>query len=269
MENISTDIPLLNVSVPVNIDKWDTEAFAPLVAVVPSNYDEKTTKKIKAYDQNGDIHWLDSKKEPDFQVVVVGINERTEINTEGNIELKKAFKVPSVKKGFTSVNIMSAPPIDEGGGGGGGGGTPPPPICRINGQYEYLHAIKFPGNSLQQYYEDWVLGAPELRVTIFKPTNNFTTLGQFYEGRYEPAKRDDVNDKWHIPFNGQWALFNWFNADYGNIVIYKWVEEDSGNIITIDVKGTIAGVELKGTLNIKNNDDVCQLSLWIKEIVVV
>ena len=40
--------PDLQISVPVNIENWDTE-YVPEVAVIPSNYDEKTTNTITAY----------------------------------------------------------------------------------------------------------------------------------------------------------------------------------------------------------------------------
>lgn len=253
LENITSSLPLLNISIPVNIEKWDTESFTPLVAIVPADYDEKTSSKIKAYDKYGKIHWLDAKKKPDFPVIAVGINERTKLSANGGITLKKECKPlfnPEVNIGTLKANKLLIAPIDEGGGGGGGS----PSLCRIDGQREYIDGIIFPDNYLQTMYEDWILGAPELKLSIFKPINNFTELGEFYTTNYEPANRSDVNNKWQY-FNGSWPLFNWYNADYGNIVIYKWIEEDSGSIITIDIKGTISGVELKGTLNIRNNDD--------------
>ncbi len=62
--DIASSVPLLNVAVPVNIENWDTKEFTPLVAVIYSSYDEEKTELVKAYDQNGKVHWLDAKKEP-------------------------------------------------------------------------------------------------------------------------------------------------------------------------------------------------------------
>jgi hypothetical protein len=102
---------------------------------------------------------------------------------------------------------------------------------------------------------NWILGAPEIRITIFKPTNNFTALGEFYALSYEPRKRADINNNWDH-FYGAYPMYMWFTADYGNIVIYKMIEEDGGQIAKITVKGSILGVELSGELNIKNDDDI-------------
>ncbi len=123
----------------------------------------------------------------------------------------------------------------------------------LDGQFEYLDGMIFPGSSLQ-HYEDWLLGAPELKVTILKPINNFTTLGEFYSHYYEPAHRSFVNNSWGR-FYGQWPLFPWVNLNYGSTVIYQWVEEDSGSLIKLDVNATISGVGLKGIIDIHNNDD--------------
>jgi hypothetical protein len=255
---IASSLPLLNISVPANIERWDTENFIPLVAVIASDYDEKTPKLIKAFDSNGKIQWLDPKKMPNFPVIAIGLNERAVINSSGKAELKTAAKSPIDMKNFSPDRQMVLPPPGDD-GGGGGGGTTPPCTARVDGQREYMDAIIFPGDYLQQVYEDWILGAPELRLSIFKPTNNFTTLGVFYQGFYEPTNRADVNNDWDH-FYGEWPLFSWYNAEYGNIVIYKWVEEDGGTFVTIPISHeftTPAGkTTLSGTLTIRNDDDL-------------
>lgn len=254
IEAISEGMPLLNISVPVNIDKWDAEAFTPLVAVVPNDYDDKSATKVKAYDADGKIHWLDANSAPDFPVVVVGENERTEIKN-GEVVLKYKLATTSSNKIPAIAAEMIIDPGD-GGGGGGGGST----CYRTDGQWEYMNGIIFPGNYLQSHYEDWILGAPEIRISIFKPVENFTKLGLFLSHFYEPEKRADVNDKWKY-FYGSWPLYMWYTADYGNIVIYKMVEEDGGQIVEITVSGQVeipaTGIKttLSAKLNIKNNDD--------------
>ncbi|MEO6729508.1 MAG: DUF3103 family protein, partial [Candidatus Dojkabacteria bacterium] len=79
VEELASTMPLLNISVPMNIEKWDTDNYTPMVAVVPADYDDKTAKLVKAYDGDGNIHYLDATKSPDVPVVVVGLNERTRI----------------------------------------------------------------------------------------------------------------------------------------------------------------------------------------------
>ena len=251
---ISEGMPLLNISVPVNIDKWDAETFTPLVAIVPDDYDDKTATKIKAYDADGKIHWLDANTAPNFPVVVVGENERTEIKN-GEVVLKYKLGTTSSKKRISKINTLMIAPGD-GGGGGGGSST----CYRTDGQWEYMNALIFPDNYLQSRYEDWILGAPEIRITIFKPSENFTQLGIFSSTFYEPSRRADVNNDWDH-FYGSWPLYMWYTADYGNIVIYKMVEEDGGQIVEITVSGEVeipaTGIKttLSAKLNIKNNDD--------------
>ena len=76
LNRIAEEIPLLNIAIPVNIEKWDVANFKPLVAVRGVDFDDATTKKIRAYDSDGNIHVLDATIPPDFPVIVVGLNER-------------------------------------------------------------------------------------------------------------------------------------------------------------------------------------------------
>ncbi len=76
LNKIADEVPLLNIAIPVNIEKWDVANFKPLVAVRGVNFDDATTKKIRAYDSDGNVHVLDATIPPDFPVIVVGLNER-------------------------------------------------------------------------------------------------------------------------------------------------------------------------------------------------
>ncbi|MGC9092484.1 MAG: DUF3103 family protein [Bacteroidota bacterium] len=96
-------VPKFQIAVPVHFEHWDARSYVPLVTYVPAGVDEKDLVKLKAYDFDGRVYWLDAKKAPDAPVVVLGINERTD--ESGNV---KAYTLP---------------PDDGGGGGGGGGGT--------------------------------------------------------------------------------------------------------------------------------------------------
>ncbi len=95
-------IPRFHIAVPVNYSKWDPHSYTPLVAYVPFGIDDQQIEKLKAFDSEGNLYWLNGKRAPETPVVVLGINERTDNN--GNL------------------TIMLAP-VEDGGGGGGGGGT--------------------------------------------------------------------------------------------------------------------------------------------------
>lgn len=270
VEELASTMPLLNISVPMNIEKWDTDNYTPMVAVVPADYDDKTAKLVKAYDGDGNIHYLDATKSPDVPVVVVGLNERTRIKDKKLVVLsyppivrqKQFVKMENRRNVAISYNDGEAgdDPGSEGDPGGTGNSC-----SRYNGNWEYMYGLTFPGTSLQDTYEDWVLGAPEIRIMIFKPTENFTKLGKFLDNAYEPQKRRDVNGRWEY-YNWDWPLFMWYNGtgttDFGNVVLYQMIEEDSGQILELTVSGDIPipftsdSVHLSAKVNIKNDDDI-------------
>ena len=100
---LAARIPKFHI-IAVNYEIWDAGTYVPMVGYAPVNTDEILVERVKAFDENGNLLWLDNKKLPDFPVLGVGINERTD--DAGN------------------VNVMKLP-SDEGGGGGGGGGSYP------------------------------------------------------------------------------------------------------------------------------------------------
>jgi hypothetical protein len=73
-------IPNLQVSVPVHCDEWDTKNYVPLVAFLPSDYDERTTDSVVAFDSYGKKHLLSTAEEPAKPVLVVSISERVDQN---------------------------------------------------------------------------------------------------------------------------------------------------------------------------------------------
>jgi len=73
------NVPLLQISLPVNFEKWDGEKPI-LVAYTPLTIDDMEWEDISAYDSEGNEHVLDAKTPPDFPVMVVGINERCDKN---------------------------------------------------------------------------------------------------------------------------------------------------------------------------------------------
>ena len=78
--DIIEKVPLLQVSLPVNFEMWDGESTI-LVAYTPLSIDDMDWKDIYAYDSDMKEYILDAKTEPDFPVMVVGINERVNPDT--------------------------------------------------------------------------------------------------------------------------------------------------------------------------------------------
>ncbi|MDI9873081.1 DUF3103 family protein [Flectobacillus rivi] len=229
--------PLLNISVPRNISKWDTDTFEPLVAIDPLVADESTLKLIKAYDKNGKIHWLDAQKAPDFPVVVVGLNERT-ILEGGKVVLKSS----------SGKNIKSfSDEFDPGTEGTGCSGCPTYTFSAtpVDNKWFFLTGMSSPDIS---YYESWVKGAPEITMIAYAPTsaNNFTSLVDIRTlNEMQDGSREDITDNnwWTTPH----SIVQWNSSYYGkNIMIYMYEVDSAIPNITLSISGAFK-VKLFGT----------------------
>ena len=265
-------VPYLNLSVPVNIEKWNTADYTPLVTYVPAGFNEKTnTKPFKAYDKDGQVHWLDAKHAPDVPVVVVGPSERvTDANSAARWaslqnkpyqpEALQAKPKPSGSGvGSHFVQPIETTPEDGGGGGGGGGYTPPSDgttygNCRNDNQTEYLRSLWMEDVS---EYEAWTLGAPEIVLQILVPAGMSTTSGggTLYQSMYSMS-RGAIEDTWYCDLD----LYYWSLSSYGDAAQYVWLEQDGGDIATVELNlgYTKNGVSAstKVTYQIKNDDDM-------------
>lgn len=74
IEKLVKKYPLIQISVPVNINVWNSN-YNPIVASVPSSYNEGDPY-VTGY-QDGNSIQVDAINEPDHPVVVIGNNERT------------------------------------------------------------------------------------------------------------------------------------------------------------------------------------------------
>lgn len=70
-------VPLLQVSAPIHFDKWNVDVPL-LVAYNPITKDDVKWKEVLAFDGSGKKYKLDAQSEPDYPVVVIGINERVD-----------------------------------------------------------------------------------------------------------------------------------------------------------------------------------------------
>ncbi|WP_375416364.1 DUF3103 family protein [uncultured Hymenobacter sp.] len=240
------DVPNLNISVPINIDKWDVASYSPLVVFIPAGYNDRVKKqRLKAYDKDGKLHWLDADNAPDFPIIVVGPSERVTVDARGNLQ--------NPKQGSPSDILLPSDP--DGGGGGGGGWTPPVSYVRVDKRTEYLKSLWLEDVS---EYETYILGKPEIRLQIMAPTGGAggtSILDVMYT-----MTRSEIESTWRT----NTALFLWDKAVYSNAVGYAWYEQDGGTIA--DVKLSI-GFELLGvkatrevTFKIANDDDRISVS---------
>lgn len=130
INGLATRIPKFHI-IAVNYEIWDAGTYVPMVGFAPVNTDEILVERVKAFDANGSLFWLDNNKLPDFPVLGVGINERTD--DAGN------------------VRVMQLP-IDDGGGGGG--------------SYAWDQIILGQFNCKDNYWDGLFGGAPEFYVAL-------------------------------------------------------------------------------------------------------
>jgi Protein of unknown function (DUF3103) len=239
ISSLVAQMPLLNISVPVNIEKWNTGSFEPLVVVQSNIKDESKLKLIKAYDKDGKVHWLDAQKAPDFPVIVVGFNERNTIEN-GKAVLRTDLMFSKKPSG---AKLLSD---DSGGGGGSSTCTAP-----------YFSGVVLKGYNSGNLgaIESWFNGGPEIRMTCAyanQSGNSVNIFGQT-QGNLHNPDRSWVNNTW---WDLNDYLFNW-QQSYGDMVTFVLWEEDYGTFINlpVTVKGKFLGSEISSTFTINLSDD--------------
>ncbi len=145
LEMIET-VPLLQISLPVNFDDWDGESTI-LVAYTPLTTDDMEWEEITAYDADLKEYILDANTEPDYPVIVVGINERSDPDTHLPYHTSKNYN--AIGK---SADILSDDP-------------PLPPT---------EHKIQVCDFCLYDDHEPWISGSPEIYVKARYPWDDGT-----------------------------------------------------------------------------------------------
>jgi hypothetical protein len=97
LNNFEYSFKNLQIAMPIHCNDWDIDNFEPLVAFIDSDFSEERGF-INAYDGKGNKIQINSKIEPDYPVIVVGLSERTD--SEGNMDSTKRIK---------NATIMSIP----------------------------------------------------------------------------------------------------------------------------------------------------------------
>ncbi len=250
LESISVNYPLLQVAVPSlshsDAESWDTELHIPLVAFVPSNYEE--THKIPAYDAKGNKYLLSSLEEPEQLVIVVSENERTMIfdkKTAMNDDLYAiiqqcdAIRTPYFSNRnaefYLRADVFNRMEIcgGSGGPGGGGSGTGTCDRDRKSGK-DRLNQMIF--NSMNDFnsVNEWFDGGVDLEVTVFFGQANgaVTKVTKAFYGKDKKFKNCglfDCDPKWFDLNDAE--IVTWDKDTYGDAMLYSWIEKDSGDEI--------------------------------------
>jgi len=78
IEELSAKYPLLEVSVPVHADEWESD-YIPVVTFIPSEYEDGVTQSVTGYNPNGSITIVDAISPPKLPLVVVKENEKLKL----------------------------------------------------------------------------------------------------------------------------------------------------------------------------------------------
>ena len=205
LQKLVDKIPNYEVSVPVNAEEWDEENYQPLIAFIPSDFNEKIHKKIKAFDNTGKTVWLNTELDPELPVILIRPKE--------DIDLSKY--VPD-----NGINLKSS---------------------RINGANEFIKQI---GTDNISAVESWITGPRcEIKViTIASKTKSIISTDYFNPKRREIKNRyKTVNHKvdiWNTDIYGQYWTMQWFEEDGGNTTTV-YVNYKMENGLTASISYTI------------------------------
>lgn len=170
VDAVAQSIPRLHIAMPVHLDVWDATSEVPLVAYVPPGIDDQEFEQIKAFDADGQVHWLDAEIPPDHPVIVVATNERTD--DEGNLlggflTLDEANTfTPDHNEGpgcLEPQGLNDSEAVTESCGGGGNPDNDPylrlPP--RQDGQEELIYKV-----NVKDDKEKWALEPEEIYIAL-------------------------------------------------------------------------------------------------------
>jgi len=105
--NFLEKYPKLQIAIPVNAEKWDGSSNL-WILYLPSNYKEFSTKEVPAISPEGKSTMFNIEKQPDFPVIVIGQNERS--NENGDLKFCYDLLHEKVK-----LNPLSLHSKDDGG----------------------------------------------------------------------------------------------------------------------------------------------------------
>ena len=278
--------PLMQVALPElaagDAESWDMEQEVPLVAFVPSDYDESNENAtITAYDFEGNQYELSGREEPDRLVIVISDNESLIAfeNPESDPNERSSEDYPSsyaacllnlppyytngrysyyFKKDIyeycdTSPSSPSNFPSSPGSRSGSRPSSTPACDRERNNSRDRLLKARFTSKSAIRNVEDWVFGRPEMYVLITTAQNphGSPVFGsqRKWIGKENWYHRKGLFRKLVIDTKSiNIPIFTWDDDVYGDRMVYTWMEEDK-TVFKINFD-----VEVKSTFNALNTN---------------
>lgn len=189
------------------LDEWDPETYTPLVAVVPVGVEDTELEEVVAFDVSGQRHWIDADTYPEFPVIVVALNERTD--EAGNLRQEYATPVA----GFIPPAPCDWEAGDEcdDGGSGGGGGTGGGTSSRAAPHTETLEWVRVINDR-----EPFLIEPAEINYKVVCSISPLT----IYSREIGDPEPEDMVRYLNI------FQFSWTPGMHGAFCTYEWWEDD-------------------------------------------
>lgn len=215
LRQVAQESDHLNLSVPVQLNKWNPSSNKLLVAAAPVI---DGAESVKAFDSEGNIYYLDGKKDPDQPVLVVGHNDRIDIQA----------KQQALQKG---ARVSSDPGMQVNGYS----------RSRTSGATEKVNYLRCPNLAA---IESWYFGGPEIRFTAPVWNADRTSATEAFDVTKLPS-RDQAEGGYLFTQE----LFSWYFDDFHGPDYYMTIFEadDSGTSlkftagITVGKKDVVQG----------------------------
>lgn len=185
---------------------WAAQDAIPLVAYSPVGFQEEELETIVAYDVHGNRHLLDPNRDPDAPVLVVGLNERTDI--DGN---PRHSRWDPAK----------------------GGNFTPAELTTVESLLEIVSTL-----GVRDDNESWVDGDAEIWLQV-RSEKLETYKGSFTANWDNPKERvyDRTLFDYAPSYYGPWVVYFWYEEDNGSTSID--VE------VGVNYEGVIASVKFQ------------------------
>lgn len=222
--------PSLHVAVPVRLNEWTGAAYVPIVAVAHRGGDE--FGPVQAYQAGGQSVILSGSEAPTRPVIVVGLNERTDV--QGRLlERYAAVRL----EGYTArleVPAFGTFAADTSDGGDPGGGTG-------NSYRSSPHAEKLELVYVQNDHEAWYMEPAEIN---YHAVCSNGIEAQDFLGDPEPedtwlyAGLNSAGEYTYKSFTYQLSSvgidqYTWYAPTPGAFCGWSWWEDDGGGSTTV------------------------------------
>ena len=273
--SILKEKPLLQIAIPEvfegSTEEWDANNKNLLVAYLPDDFDEKTTKKIIAYDEKGKSYEISAHEVPEKPVIIISENERfiakPKDNSSNNLKAAKSLDEPYysnayydyyLKTDIYPTNSVNITPSEN--------STTKYDKDSNNGR-DVLSKAKFVNKDALRSVESWAKGRPEMKVFVLwgNSLNNDASLSvtKKYLGKVGWIRRNwftrkILTKRLNIP------ITTWNKGSLGDAMKYIWYEEDGGanvkNEVSLSYNTDIdenSRITAKTTISINKRDDEC------------